>query len=405
MGQTNSEDVILFIALSSKAIKKKNLYDGLGSFASKKSSIDPSDRFNIIIFTESGPVYLENFTFDFNTIIDSLDQYRDSRVKPNIAGGIFVAATFIIDVFKQISDKVFRLLVIIDKKSVKIPDQFFVVLQNLLEKVKDMPFIIDVIHLGRGNKHKNLRTLVQLCRGKFYEVTTQDEFQERLLRLAEKHTLNYSQSLTVYRKDKPFYENLADDVRILMERKTCSVCFQETDETIVQCPNCETVAHMSCWAHWAKTTNIGMPHLFRCHNCFNLLKLDENYVKIVQEGKEPTKKMKFEARDIHTYLRTLEEKESPQIVAVEDPLTMPESDEEDWTEEPEEIVIDDEPDEEEIKIVEEKEKNQPRIRPIPRASERRAREDERVKMIICPVCSAINTSNDNFCKQCGNRLR
>ncbi|MFO8017857.1 MAG: hypothetical protein R6U96_04425 [Promethearchaeia archaeon] len=392
MGQTNSEDTLLFIALSSKAIKKKNLYDGLEEFANKKLGIDPSDRFNIIIFTQSGPAYLEDFTFDFNNIIDALNEYRDSRVKSNIAGGIFVAATFIIDVFKKISDKVFRLLILIDKNSVKISDQYFLVLKNLVEKVKDIPFIIDVIHLGQPHNHKNLERLVEFCGGKVYEVATRDEFHETLLQLAEKHRLDYNKSLTVFQKDKAFYENLADNVEILKEPETCSICFKETDETLFRCPNCKTIAHMSCWANWAKTRNIGMPHLFRCHNCFNLLKLDEEYAKIVQKGEEPPAEIRFEARDITSYLREQEDKERPQIVSVEDPLAMPE---------------DKENHEEEISpefTQSTGEDRRSHARPLPRSTEERSGDPNQVDMVICPVCSAINRSSDIKCYNCGNRL-
>ncbi|MGV9198903.1 MAG: hypothetical protein ACOC4M_08690 [Promethearchaeia archaeon] len=194
----------------------------------------------------------------------------------------------------------------------------------------------------------------------------------------------------MFRKDKAFYENLADDVEILTKPDTCSICFQKTDETLIRCPNCQTKAHMSCWANWAKTTNIGMPHLFRCHNCFNLLRFNEQYMEIVQKGKEPPAEIKFKARDITTYLREQEEKEEPQIVSVEDPLAMSDM------EMPSEEVSKEKPTG--------FESDPTSIRPIPQSRGRQDRDEDRFKMVICPVCSAINTSNDRECHNCGNPL-
>jgi len=90
----------------------------------------------------------------------------------------------------------------------------------------------------------------------------------------------------------------------------------------VRCPSCQTVAHEVCWAQWAETSNIGIPHVYRCHNCFNILKLDKNYVIDVRSGKIPTitEISKMEKKNIVEYLREIEAQSKPQVVQTEDPF-------------------------------------------------------------------------------------
>ncbi|MFX1501739.1 MAG: hypothetical protein ACFFDH_12310, partial [Promethearchaeota archaeon] len=103
---------------------------------------------------------------------------------------------------------------------------------------------------------------------------------------------------------------------------TCSICFQQANEGIIRCPSCHTVAHEVCWAQWAQTSHIGIPHVYRCHNCFNILKLDKNYINDVLEGKIPTiaELNKMKKKDIVDYLREIEAQSTPQVVHTEDPF-------------------------------------------------------------------------------------
>ena len=129
---TKSEDCLIFYGLTPKISKKKLIHNGLLEFMKEKQAIDPSDRFNLILFNKDGPNYLEHFTFDPNLILKTLKSLERSMVKANIASGIFVATTFIIEVFKRITEKLFRLLILIDNETDDVPSQFMPVLENLL---------------------------------------------------------------------------------------------------------------------------------------------------------------------------------------------------------------------------------------------------------------------------------
>jgi len=329
---SRSEDTLLFFALTPKIIKIKPIYKMLSDFADKKQSYDLSDRFNIILFQESGPIYLNDFTLNFENILSLLKDYEGKIVRANIAGGIFLAATFIIDVFKKISDKAFRLIIIMDRGAYRIPENYLPVLYNLLDKIKDMPFYLDILSLGTEDfeEYSKLENLTKRYGGKIYEIKNPKMLQEILLKLAEKKRFfeDSYMSRSVLNKisisNQPFYENLADDPKILITLETCSICFKKDDKTVVQCPNCDTIAHMSCWANWAKTSNIGMPYVFRCHICFNLLKLDKEFVEIVQTGKIPTPEIEPKRIDLVSFLKQLESQQAPQVIQVEDPLAVPE---------------------------------------------------------------------------------
>jgi len=471
-GNTRSEDTLVFLGLSPKVIKLKSLYKILQEFADRKQSFDLSDRFNIILFQDSGPVYLDDFSFSFENIMNILKDYDKKIVRANVAGGIFVACTFIIDVYKKISDKAFRLIILTDKGSFNIPDHYLPVLTNLLDKVKDMPLYIDVLRIGIENYDEDLKykQLAERCGGKVYFVKNPKILAEVLAKLAEKKTIGsgeaYFQKTSagpITLDNQQFFENLADKPKIFVTSETCAVCFKKDDKTVVQCPNCESIAHMSCWAHWAKTSNIGMPYVFRCHNCFNLLRLDKEFVEIVQEGKAPPMEIPVK-KDLVAYLHELEEKNAPQAVHAEDPLVL--------------VIDDDEPDFEEAEPMDFSSQLEsipelepipqltpepnpqaeqpsiwspprpqiapqptpelepiPQLEPIPRLEPepvpqpqprpqtrpqpaqpapqpqviqpnplesrfRRRRSDE-TKIIICSNCSNIGTSKEKFCSKCG----
>ena len=153
----------------------------------------------------------------------------------------------------------------------------------------------------------------------------------------------------------------------------------------MQCPICETIAHKKCWAHWARNTNIGLFNVFRCHKCYNLIKLDQQYVADVRMGKEPAEEVKVQEQDYISYLQSLEADEGPQIIHVEDPLAFSEDFE--WEEEDEgfDFSIDLDVDE----VMEES---------------YQALDDDELKIVWCPNCGKITTNEFKDCPSCGHPL-
>ena len=172
MEVTRSEDCLIFTGLTPEYTKMSRAYDAIADFMKKKQSVDMSDRFNFISFQESGPSYLDHFTFEPELILSTLKSFERKSVRANLAGGIFVAITFIIDVFKKISEKVFRLIILTDDGSHKIPFHFLPVLEDLIAKVKDMPFFIDVIRINASDiqEGQKLAGLVKKTNGQFFDL-------------------------------------------------------------------------------------------------------------------------------------------------------------------------------------------------------------------------------------------
>ena len=329
MESTKSEDCLIFYGFTPEIIKLKQVYHAIEDFVKNKQVNDPSDRFNLIVFQEDGPNYLDHFTFEPDHILKTLRSLKNNIVRANVAGGIFIAITFIIEVFKKISEKIFRLVILVDEGTYEIPEEYIHPIEELIKVVKDMPFFIDIVRIGEENSEesKKLMKLAHLCNGEFYEIDKLRDLTPLLNKLSEKKYIFEPSFIKqkirmILKENQPFYLNLADEPKIIEERATCSICFHEDDTGIVQCPSCETLAHKICWAQWAKTSNIGIPHIFRCHNCFNILKLNSDFVFDVQAGKIPSiaelKKMK--KRNIVEYLHDLEAKVKPKLIHTKVPM-------------------------------------------------------------------------------------
>lgn len=376
MEPTRSEDCLIFYGLTPEVTKPRQVYNAIADFMKNKQDIDPSDRFNLIVFLQDGPNYLDHFTFDPDHVLKTLKSLSSDITRANIAGGIFIAITFIIEIFKKISEKIFRLVILVDEGAHEIPDDYILPLEELIKTIKDMPFFIDIIRIGKqeSEESEKLMKLAKLCNGEFYEINNIRNLDPILTTLSEKKYISepsfIKQKIRMILKDnQPFYVNLADDPIIIEEISTCSICFNKDDQGIVKCPSCETVAHEVCWAQWAKTTNIGIDHVFRCHTCFNILKLDEQFVLDVQAGRIPTitELKKVKKKNIVEYLRELESKSKPKIIHAEDPMR--------------------------VKITE--------MPQAEKAGSPIGRKRRRKAVNICPNCSKIIMGDKKSCPTCG----
>jgi hypothetical protein len=262
-------------------------------------------------------------------VLNTLTSLKNDIVTANIAGGIFIAITFIIEVYKKLPEKAFRLLILTDDKTFEIPSQDLPAIEGLIKKVKDMPFFIDIIRIGTKNpeERNKLMRLARICNGELYEINHIQDITPILTEFAYKKRIDdyffkLQKERVVLKNNQPFYTNLADEPIEINEISTCSICFQRDNIGFVKCPSCETITHKICWAHWAQSSTIGIPHVFRCHSCFNILKLDEDFVKDVQAGKITSilDINKIEQRNIVEHLREIEAKSKPELIQAEDPF-------------------------------------------------------------------------------------
>jgi len=381
MESSKSEDCLIFYAFTPEITKYRQVSNAISDFMKNKQLTDPSDRFNLILFLKDGPNYLDHFTFDSDHILKTLKSLSKDITKANIAGGIFIAITFIIEVFKKISEKYFRLLLLVDDGAYEIPDEILPALEELIKKVKDIPFFIDTILIGSpySDQAQKLLKLTNLCNGQLYGIKSIKDLNSILTELSEKKrisepTFTKQKIRMILPDNQPFFINLADEPTVINEVATCSICFQGDDQGIIKCPSCDTVVHNVCWAQWAKISSIGISHVFRCHNCFNILKLDEQFVKDVQAGKIPTiaELNKMKKKNIIEYLHEIEAKTKPQVVQTEDPFAA------------------------DIRAMIQTKNEQPEVKELEKKKKKR-----RVTISICPNCSKIMKVGKKKCPSCG----
>jgi len=246
-----------------------------------------------------------------------------------------------------------------------------------------MPFFIDVIYIGHPDyeERNNLTKLVNLTKGDFYEISDIKDLKPLLMELSYKKKITKpvfgkQEIRMIHEENQPFYINLADDPERVNEVSTCSICFQQDNEGIVRCPSCYTVAHEVCWAQWAETSNIGIPHVYRCHNCFNILKLDKNYIIEVQTGKIPTiaELNKMKKKNVVEYLREIEAQSKPQVVQTEDPFAA------------------------DIRAMIDVKREEPIV------PETKKKKKKTAFISICPNCSKIIIGYKTKCPKCGFKL-
>jgi len=367
---TLSEDTLIFNALTPNITDMKKFYDALEHFMKIKKENDASDRFNVIIFQDYGPNYLNDFTLNPENILMALKTLESTIYPANIAGGIFVAITFIIEVYKRISQKAFRLVILSDSGTFKIPDKYMPVLENLIDKVKDMPFYIDIVRIDTDDpaEDRKLMELATRCYGNVHEINDLRDLDSILEVLALKREIPQESFYDAEKKiipktDQPFYINLADEPINYSKAEKCSICFQMDDKELVQCPECEAIAHKSCFAQWADNSNIGIINVFRCPHCYNLLKLNKNYINKVRYGKIMVAgNIQIEGLDLQEYQKTKECETEKEIIQAEDPLGFT-------------------------------------------SYEEKKEEPRETKFILCPNCSKMITTKYLTCPNCGIKLK
>ena len=368
-----SEDCLIFYGLTPDFTKLRQVYSALSDFIRDKQQIDPSGRFNLVAFLQDRPNYLDNYTFDTNLILEALRLENKNIVKANIGVGILVSIDLIIQNFKSISEKLFRLLILLDGGSYKIQSKYISNINHFINIAKNLPFYIEIvgIEINDDQEIEKLKKIANLGNGEFYDVKNNKDIKPLLKKLSKKQlakeSLYSKYKLNMAHKEtQSFYIDLADDPKTFQGNTTCSICFQKDMEGIVVCPSCKTVAHRICWAIWAKDSTPQIPHIFRCHNCFRLLKLDNEFVSNVHIGKiAPISEFaQVKRKNSIAYLRELESENKPKLIQAEDPMVT------------------------DVRTIIESKRanNQPEVDEI---------------LMVCPVCNNLRTGDNKECPICG----
>ncbi|MFX0071372.1 MAG: hypothetical protein ACFFAO_09815 [Candidatus Hermodarchaeota archaeon] len=386
MGKTRSEDTLILNGLTPGITKMEPIYKALKNFFETKKSIDYSSRFNIILFQEDGPNYLDSFTLNSENVLIALKSLEPMITKANIGGGIFVAITFIIDVFKQIAEKTFRLIILTDSGTSRISEPHIPVIKSLIDQVKDMPFFIDIIRLNIDDFEEDMKLmdLAKRCNGGIHEINKPELLNDILEFLALKREIDpknllESKNYVIPPENHYFYENLAEIPLEITQKDKCSICHKEDNNPLIKCNTCGIITHKTCWALWTSVSSIGIQNVFRCHNCYSLVKLEKNFIqkmKLAERIKEANIRLEWDIGDIYNHLKSLEEKGGPKIVSVENPMPSFEISEN-------------------LSYVEKKSEE----------SKISETDNGEIKFILCPFCYKMITTNYERCPNCFRYLK
>jgi hypothetical protein len=356
----------------------ENILKELSRFFKRKQELDSTDRFNFIAFESNGPVYFEDFLFDPQYILNGLQDLTPTLSRPNIGGAIMVAVTFIIDVFKTVGGKLYRIIALTDRNTPPLAN--VEVVQTLMDQVREFPVFVDFVRVNTDDPKEDLK-LMRFARsnnGDVLYAKNEKEIGRTLEELAKKKkVLKSSESGEKYSlsdENEPFFYNLAQDPWDVDESeakgKRCLVC-GDTKAPLIKCPKCNTITHGPCLAQWAKMSNIGFPHIFRCMQCYNLLRLPKPFVLDVQSGAYQ-KRIQIQAADQNAILRQRQSQISPQLLKTDDPLGgMPTGDEGGWVDNADDFVM---------------------------------KDDTELQVQFCPSCGTLNFPESVRCIRCDHPL-
>ena len=182
------EDCLIFYGISPDNSKLRQINNALIDFINAKKKMDPSGRFNLILFMQNVPNYLDNFTFDTNLIVDMFKSSNKNIVKANIGVGMMISFHLLTQNFKSVSEKLLRSLILIDSGSIKISSEKVSILTNLINNIKNLPFYLDIIGININNEQEVglLKKIATLGNGEFFEIDNTKDLQPLLVNLSKK---------------------------------------------------------------------------------------------------------------------------------------------------------------------------------------------------------------------------
>jgi hypothetical protein len=328
-----SEDTIIALDFDPKNVNMRMVKGGLKAFFEKKHAADKSDRFNLVLF-HGNPSYLEDFTFKFEYILSLIDEDPQHINTVPVENVIFMCLTFLIEVFKKVGQKFFRIIILTDQDTKPVTKEFMV--QDLLDITKEMPVYIDIVRLNvkQGQEDENemkVRSIIKMSKGgELIYVPKPKKLLDTIMEeLAEKKFNEadiWEEELEIKIPDKhaSFYENISEDVKIVEAPgdMKCMACFKTVGDSnmLFKCAVCgNAVMHERCWAFWSKTANIGVRNVYRCPICFSLLKMPREFiedvlgVEVAQEAIQATVQ-NVQVADQTELLREKDSKTAPKLI-------------------------------------------------------------------------------------------
>jgi len=296
---TKYENIIFYLDITgtSKSIKRKEISKALEKFILEKKKINPLTVFGLLIFKEGGVPDFLACCDDPDQIVKKIsDEWNARDMKESfLENGLFFCLSHVSNqAIHQSGD--YRIVVISDFPSNKSED-YQTALFELVSKVRFMPTFIDIIRIGGERFYSDdvkLRVITTTASGGLFYAQDSKSLNNILQALTKNKRLaslnQPSGNIYIDEENKEFYENLAAELLTPEPGQTgvCHLCgneiCQECNEEfldLLKC-TCGVYFHEEHIGQYSFENNIGLPHIFRCPNCDNLLRMDESVVSLLR---------------------------------------------------------------------------------------------------------------------------
>ncbi|OLS15918.1 MAG: hypothetical protein RBG13Loki_0458 [Promethearchaeota archaeon CR_4] len=270
-------------------------------FVEQKIAIDPKDRTCLATYG-SKTQKICDFTNDPATMIESFRNIEISG-QGEIEEGFAFAIQQLVKEIRKIGGKVPRIFVVTDERRIDMGDR----MDKIGKLAKGLGIFIDVAQIGNPKKETYLKQLSHLTSGEYayfnnekalgnagtgYASKKQSQGESYVAKIEKKPPPLVSEVAVELRK--PNLGELKDLMRGIKIEK-CQICYQEKCPKCSAhffscgryCPSCGRPIHMHCATMWAQKSPETAENVFRCPNCYFLLRVPKSVVKLMNQNAEP----------------------------------------------------------------------------------------------------------------------
>jgi hypothetical protein len=296
----------------------------------------------------------------------------------------------------------------------------------VVESVKLLPTFIDIIRLGKERFYKDdvkLRVVSTITGGGCFYAQNEKELNTVLVGLVRNKTLPELRpggEQVIEGSNKANYERLSKNLVpitladppkcALCNADKCTYCNSESD-VLMKCPTCGKQYHECCSANYAWRYNIGLKYIFRCVECDQMIKLNEERVYLINgeskntEGDESTQVLadsQLNKENTETWTPPQENKPIETPVHAQKTESSNNSSEKKTNEK-------NAPVQNSKSVPPTSTESSPLIKEKPKEetpAELRARRKSSGPTIrMCPICSSIIKPQENVCPKCQTRIK
>ena len=294
----SSEEFIFYIDIITGFLKKKSVIKAISSFIKEKEKFSSLSSYGVVLFQKSeNPINVYGLK-NAETVVNTINDAWETREKEQsyLENGLYEILAYIFRSSRE-AKKNYRVIIISDTPS-KLSEDYYNALYDLLIKAKKFSAFIDIIRVGDKKFYEDdvkLKIISSECMGGMFYCQDEKLLQNilsSLLQNKKEFKVLRTEASQILPEDKVFYERLAvdlislspDDEEIctICEQELCPICEAHSDE-IHKCFNCDAKFHSCCASKYSIVKNIGFKHIYRCPQCETLLKIDEEYVKMIYE--------------------------------------------------------------------------------------------------------------------------